>query len=92
MPPRFGTQQVRQLPDGTAAATPAAAGGKGGRANASSAQHLARQAAAKAAAEAFAGRLAAARDSRAMRQHLPGVDAAQFCSGDSSYRGKVRSA
>lgn len=42
-----------------------------------------------AAAEQLLGLLAAARDARAMRQHQPGVDASQFCSGDTSYQRKV---
>ncbi|EFJ42827.1 hypothetical protein VOLCADRAFT_107073 [Volvox carteri f. nagariensis] len=41
---------------------------------------------AAAAALAAEARLAAARDSRTVRQHLPGVDAAQFASGGDEYR------
>ncbi|GFR44555.1 hypothetical protein Agub_g5826, partial [Astrephomene gubernaculifera] len=41
---------------------------------------------AAAAAVLAAGVLAAARDSRLVRQHVPHVDAAQFCGGDSTYR------
>ncbi|KAG2491906.1 hypothetical protein HYH03_009857 [Edaphochlamys debaryana] len=41
---------------------------------------------AAAAAEAAEQRLAAARDSRAVRRHVPGVDAAAFAGGDTGYR------
>ncbi|MEW5302472.1 MAG: hypothetical protein WDW36_005253 [Sanguina aurantia] len=42
-----------------------------------------------AAAEQLLGLLAAARDARSMRQHQPGVDASQFCSGDAAYQREV---